>query len=465
MAQTIETDNPHKRAVYPAHSSFLERLAEREQRFGIVPLPPTASKKDRLAQLDKLESHMEPTPLEIFRADHGSTIWAARVSDNPWSESHYDRATLPVLRTLIEQDLLPSGATILEGTSGSAGRSFASIGRYLGHPVTMLVPNEREFPEARMRDIAALGTNVVRVVNNGGIGEVVRQYGTELSRLKVVEGYDRRKVNLEGMPVYTFRKGDHVIVAPNHSDIIITPNAFGSIGQDVLNQLPSGVTIDTFIATLGNGSTVKGISEVLNRAQNSRVTVIGTETRKSPTTAIRKTRETLIAEGQYLKEAFKRYNKKADEPEAHAALADKFIREYGIKMPEEGEQSYHDSFGSSTPGYEPRFIEPENIDHIVLMGDEWRNYKRRVNTYAIIGNNEMNSIGNTSAENLYTAIMFGHLDLIGGRNILVLLYDKGDQYEDWPPEKKEYTYPLPLPAPSEIPTPLHKIARLMSNPS
>lgn len=218
------------------------------------------------------------------------------------------------------------------------------------------------------------------------------------------------------------------VVAPNHSEIIITPNTFRTIADEVIAQLPEGSKIDTFISTLGNGSTLKGISEGL-RAAYGNVQVIGVEHKNSPTNSIRKLREELGEE----------------------RMREEFQRMYGFRMPERGEMTYHDSFGASTPGMEPPFVEVGKLDGIVLVADEWRDFKRRMNTYAWLNGNPTNLIGNTTAENLYVAIKFAELPGWNGQNILVINYDKADQYQDWPPEIRTYKYPIGRPQSDKVP--------------
>lgn len=403
--------------VSTIESPYLSRLAQREQKFGIVPASELVTFNDRVAQYGRFALALrEPTPLMRFNAENGTTIWAKVESANPFSESHYDRATLVVLRRLEEEGLLRPGMKILEGTSGSAGRSFAYFANRLGFELDMIV--HQEAPWERRRDMIALGANLIDADRPGGMGEVVHTYRRML-RDFIRQGYKREEFPLEGRGVNIFSKGDEVICAPNHSDIIITPQAFGNIAREVTYQLPSGVKIDTFIGTLGNGSTVKGISKVLREAYGE-VKIVGVETRKAPTNAIKKLKLELGEEN----------------------LARAFREKYGFKMPTLDEMSYHDSYGASAPGYEPPFVEVENIDDIVLVADEWRELQRGYNLRSWGNHQDENTLGNTSAENLWVATQIARSPQGRNRNILVLFYDRADQYPNWPPN--EYRAPRGL---------------------
>lgn len=410
-----------------AEAGMMSRLAIREQVAGIVPADQLKTPDDRMRQYARLEQMIGNTPLDSWHLyDTGATIWIKREAQNP-SESHYDRVSVTVLKRLETEGFIKPGDRILEGTSGSAGRSFAWACSRLGYKLDMIVPHADEFPAQRSRDMEALGANLIHADERGGIGKVTRQFKIEMIKLRRA-GYEDEQYKLEGKPIIIFRKENETIVAPNHSEIIITPNAFRSIADEIISQLPEGVRIDTFISTLGNGSTLKGISERLRVAYGN-LQVFGIEHRNSPTNAIRKLRDEIGEEG----------------------MRNEFERLYGFKMPEKGEMTYHDSFGASTPGYEPPFVETDKLDGIVLVDQEWRDFKRRVNTYAWLGGNPKNLIGNTTAENLYAALMLAQCPSWTGKNILVIHYDKADQYADWPPQLKASEHPVKKPKPDVVP--------------
>ncbi|MBI3130488.1 MAG: cysteine synthase family protein [Acidobacteria bacterium] len=52
-----------------------------------------------------------------------------------------DRMALHILRTAVEDGALRPGAPIAEATSGNTGIAFAALGRALGHPVTIFMPD------------------------------------------------------------------------------------------------------------------------------------------------------------------------------------------------------------------------------------------------------------------------------------------------------------------------------------
>src|SRR5918993_770313 len=52
-----------------------------------------------------------------------------------------DRMAFHILKKAYEEGRIRAGDTIVEATSGNTGISFAAIGRALGHPVVIFIPD------------------------------------------------------------------------------------------------------------------------------------------------------------------------------------------------------------------------------------------------------------------------------------------------------------------------------------
>ena len=85
-----------------------------------------------------------------------------------------DRMALHILATAYGSGALQPGDTIAEATSGNTGIAFAALGRALGHPVTIFMPEwmSRERHEL----IRSLGASVVPVSREEGgfLGSIQR---------------------------------------------------------------------------------------------------------------------------------------------------------------------------------------------------------------------------------------------------------------------------------------------------
>jgi cysteine synthase A len=95
-----------------------------------------------------------------------------------------DRMALHILRRAHAEGLIAPGDTIAEATSGNTGISLAAVGRALGHPVTIFMPDwmSRE----RVDLIHALGATIVPVARaQGGFAASIRGGGTAAADARV----------------------------------------------------------------------------------------------------------------------------------------------------------------------------------------------------------------------------------------------------------------------------------------
>jgi len=80
-------------------------------------------------------------PLDIFRHElPGVEVLVKLESLNPGG-SLKDRPVLRMLLGALADGRLEPGRTILDSSSGNAGIAYAMIGRIIGHPVEIVVPD------------------------------------------------------------------------------------------------------------------------------------------------------------------------------------------------------------------------------------------------------------------------------------------------------------------------------------
>lgn len=411
---------------------FQRQLYLHRQQFGIVPADQLRTSEDRAAQYARLESMVRtPTPLISIDASNGCTIWMKQESKRMPTKSHYDNATVVVLKELEALQVpqlsgrgLQSGDTVVEGTSGSAGRSMAAFCESLGFNLFMVVPKEFRKKKERVQEIQALGAKLVWTDREKGVNEVANKT-RELMHEYRKQGYTRIRHMLHGQPIYIFKKGDDVVWFPNHAENLITPESFRFITKEVIQQLPENAKEKGFIyvATLGNGSTLKGISEELREAFGE-IEVIGVETRNAPVNAIRKLQYELGI---------------PEKDEENPLLKAAFLARYGYPIPSYEQQTYHDVPGMSTPGYKPKFIEVDKLDDVVLVEGkianrtEWVQFMEEYNFTKFRHFQDEDTIGYSSAIELLVAIELAKKAENAGKNFLVLAHDQADQYPGWPP--------------------------------
>jgi cysteine synthase A len=169
-----------------------------------------------------------------------------------------DRMALHILQSAYEEGTIRPGDTIVEATSGNTGISFAAIGRALGHPVTIYMPDwmSRE----RVDLIHSLGAKVV---------PVTREQGGFLGSIRMAEELGKQDERI-------FLPGQFTNEANVRAHELTT-------GPEIWWQLQfQSLVPDAFVAGVGTGGTVMGVGRYL-KSQHAGVRVHPLEPAESPT--------------------------------------------------------------------------------------------------------------------------------------------------------------------------------------
>lgn len=168
-----------------------------------------------------------------------------------------DRMALHMIRRGRQTGALRPGATVVEATSGNTGIALAAIGRALGHPVRIYMPDwmSRE----RVMLIASFGAEIVPVSREQGgfVGSVA------LARAWAEEN--------DGWLPGQFENDDNV-----------EAHARGTAPELEEQLARFGRSADAFVAGVGTGGTVMGFERYLRRT-GRRVAVHPLEPANSPT--------------------------------------------------------------------------------------------------------------------------------------------------------------------------------------
>jgi cysteine synthase A len=171
---------------------------------------------------------------------HGSTrtVYAKSEQLN-LTGSIKDRMALHILEQAYREGRLAPGDMIAEATSGNTGISLAAIGRALGHPVTIFMPDwmSRERKEL----IASFGARIVPVSRaQGGFVGCIR-LANELAAT------------------------DPRVFLPSQFSNGANPAAHeATTGPEILEQLALvGRSPDAFVAGVGTGGTIMGVGRYL----------------------------------------------------------------------------------------------------------------------------------------------------------------------------------------------------------
>jgi len=165
----------------------------------------------------------------------GARVFAKLEGANP-SGSVKDR----IARAMVEEGLasgrLTAGQTILEPSSGNTGISLAMVGRLLGHPVRIVLPDNTT-PERE---------------------QMLRLYGAEIVHSPGAEGSNGAIRLAERLAAE-----DPTLFMPYQYGNEANPRAHEeTTGPEILEQVPD---LDVFVAGLGTGGTLTGVGRFLKR--------------------------------------------------------------------------------------------------------------------------------------------------------------------------------------------------------
>jgi len=210
--------------------------------------------------VQNLSSFIGNTPLlEIeFRYKGETRKLYAKAENMNMTGSIKDRMALHILHRSYKEGLLSPSDTIIEATSGNTGIAFCAIGRALGHPVTIFMPDWMSFERKSL--IKSLGAHIILISKEEGGFQGCINRSEELAK----------EIGTAFLP-------------KQFSNAFNIDAHYLSTGPEIWWQLQFHSLIpDGFVAGVGTGGTVMGIGKFL-RENNPNVKVHPLEPLNSPT--------------------------------------------------------------------------------------------------------------------------------------------------------------------------------------
>ncbi|MFI5114773.1 MAG: PLP-dependent cysteine synthase family protein [Terriglobales bacterium] len=191
-----------------------------------------------------------------FRGRH--YVVYAKSEQSNMTGSIKDRMALHILSQAHTTGQIHDGDTIAEATSGNTGISFAAIGRALGHPVVIFMP---DWMSRERKDL-------------------IRSYGAEIVPVSHEQGGFLGSIQR----AEEFAAGRKDVFLPRQFSNQANVEAHeATTGPEIWLQLESaGLRPDAFVAGVGTGGTVMGVARFL-LAQNPKIRVHPVEPAESPT--------------------------------------------------------------------------------------------------------------------------------------------------------------------------------------
>jgi len=171
------------------------------------------------------------------------------------SGSIKDRMALEVLKCAYMSGALKKGDLIVEATSGNAGIAFCALGRALGHPVRIYMPNWMSQERISLMKSYGADVRLVSHEEGGFVGSI--QMAEDLARTRNDVFLPRQFSNQDNCKAHC-----------------------GTTGPEIAKQL--GQCPDAFVAGVGTGGTVMGVGKAL-RALCSNIKIHPMEPAESPT--------------------------------------------------------------------------------------------------------------------------------------------------------------------------------------
>lgn len=184
----------------------------------------------------------------------GAELWIKLEGFNPGG-SVKDRAAWGMLREAQKAGLLSERSVIVEPTSGNTGIALAMLGRALGLPVVLTMPESMSVE--RRAVLAAFGAKLELTPASKGMAGAVSRAREILAENPDAVMLDQ--FSNEGNPLA------HELTT----------------GPEILAQLPEGKKLAAFVASFGTGGTVSGVSRAL-RKKFPDVHVVAVEPAASP---------------------------------------------------------------------------------------------------------------------------------------------------------------------------------------
>ena len=213
-----------------------------------------------LARFRELEEMIGNTPLLRirFRYRGERRVLYAKMEVLNLTGSIKDRMAFHILESAYRMGRIRPGDTIAEATSGNTGIAFAAIGRALGHPVVIYMPDWMS--QERVMLIRSFGAEII---------PVTREQGGFLGSIRCTEELAQST--------------EDVFLPCQFSNEANVEAHYLTTGPEIYNQLMSlGLLPDAFVAGVGTGGTIMGVGRYL-RSQSPAVKLHPVEPAESPT--------------------------------------------------------------------------------------------------------------------------------------------------------------------------------------
>lgn len=205
------------------------------------------TKREEKTRVDKIRPLIGNTPLLAINYLYKGRkrVIYAKAENLNMTGSIKDRIAFHIINRSYELGILNPGDPIFEATSGNTGIAFSAVGRALGHPVTIFMPDWMS--SERINLIRSLGAS---------INLVSKEEGGFIGSIAMADDLAARTPG--GFLPHQF------------SNKYNTDAHYATTGPEIYWQLKiRGIEIDAFVAGVGTGGTVMGVGRFLREVKPS----------------------------------------------------------------------------------------------------------------------------------------------------------------------------------------------------
>ncbi len=210
--------------------------------------------------MKKIENFIGNTPLAeiVFKYKGKEKRIFAKMEHYNLTGSVKDRMAYHILKNAYESGAIKPGDSIVEATSGNTGIAFCALGAMLNHPVIIYMPDWMSLERIN----------------------IIKGFGAEIRLVSAEEGGFIGSIE----KTEEFAENNNDVFLPRQFANSDNPLAqYKSLGKEIIENLKKvDIIPDGFVAGVGTGGTVMGVSKALKEI-NPKVKSFPLEPKESPT--------------------------------------------------------------------------------------------------------------------------------------------------------------------------------------
>ena len=199
-----------------------------------------------------LEDYVGNTPLVRLKRMPGNTsnVVLAKLEGNNPAGSVKDRPALSMIKRAQQRGQIKPGDTLIEPTSGNTGIALAFVAAARGYPITLLMPETMSLE--RRKVLRALGANLI-----------------------LTDGAQGMRASIERAEEMALAEPSRYVLLQQFKNPANPEIHVKTTGPEIWED--TGGNVDAFVAGIGTGGTISGVSRYFKVNRKKRILSVGVE--------------------------------------------------------------------------------------------------------------------------------------------------------------------------------------------